>query len=440
MTQLAEATVDYQSLMQDALVQIERLEAEVDGLRARRNDPSLEIVHPLLGRRLSCPLPIFSSCFDASATSWLADHRVKGAAVVPGATWLEMAIAACTAVSGEGPVTLSGVVFENLLLMAAEDRRTVQCLLLPGNDGQRRFEIHSLRAGGRSPQWLRHAHGEVATGHSAAQTGAPLSDVRFRLRKSIPADEFYEQLAGYELQYGAAYRGIVELRRRDGEALGRLQLPKSAGNDVGYCVHPLLLDAALQVLAAAAPDGQLDGESVMVPTGFDQVRYYRRPGSSCYSHVVVRSTDNAALDADFRLLDDDGRVLMELSGMHYSTFRTEPASSDMGSEQVSVSVSNAIDPAIVRQELQDGEAPQRAELLQTYLRNCAAAVLGVAPAKLDSDVSLYHWGLDSLMITKLGLQIECELGIALNPADLADDDLSLDALVSYMLEQTAGAD
>src|SRR4029077_8763433 len=61
-------------------------------------------------------------------------------------------------------------------------------------------------------------------------------------------------LTRHGLDYGPAFRGITELWRGEGEALGRIRLSEAAGSARDYRLHPALLDACLQVAAFAVPE------------------------------------------------------------------------------------------------------------------------------------------------------------------------------------------
>src|SRR5258708_10713168 len=53
------------------------------------------------------------------------------------------------------------------------------------------------------------------------------------------------------LAYGPSMQAVEEVWSGGGEAVGRVRVPESA-RGAGYCLHPALLDAGVQLLIAAA--------------------------------------------------------------------------------------------------------------------------------------------------------------------------------------------
>jgi hypothetical protein len=108
--------------------------------------------------------------------------------------------------------------------------------------------------------------------------------------------------------------------RRDGEALAQIQLPPGSQSEMNrYQAHPALLDACLQALAAAIP-ADLSGTDIFMPLGMDRFVLYQHPGGAVWSHVtlVLPEKDGPieTLTAQMQVLDDNGRLLAEASGIH----------------------------------------------------------------------------------------------------------------------------
>ena len=57
-------------------------------------------VHPLLGQSVSALHPTWEAELSTVLNAFLADHRVQGSVVVPGAVYIEMALAAANVVYG----------------------------------------------------------------------------------------------------------------------------------------------------------------------------------------------------------------------------------------------------------------------------------------------------------------------------------------------------
>jgi natural product biosynthesis luciferase-like monooxygenase protein len=147
----------------------------------------------------------------------------------------------------------------------------------------------------------------------------PIAAIRARCAEEHSSAEFYQRLAQWGIELGPSFQGIRRLWRRNGEALGEVELADHLAEDAAaYDLHPAYLDACLQLLFAALPltgPGNADG-SLCLPVGMRSFRVYRRPGEHVFSHAVVNSSPIAdIIEGDVRLLDADGALLAQASGV-----------------------------------------------------------------------------------------------------------------------------
>jgi len=73
----------------------------------------------------------------------------------------------------------------------------------------------------------------------------------------------------------------------------------------------------------------------------------------------------------------------------------------------------------IKERLQQAKQEERPEIIEAYIREQAARVLGTSASKLDLDRSLNELGLDSLMAVELKNRIECDLDCSLPMGQLA---------------------
>jgi len=266
--------------------------------------------HPLLGRRTRSPLvreTIFAGEVSASEPAYLADHCVYGATVFPGTAYLELALAAAATV---GPLPLS---VANLSisepLMLDDTIHTLQLVLGPASEGEHALQIVSFPPD--DPASARfHATGSVRTDEQPAPAQADLAALRASCPEQLAVDSYYEELAAKGLSYGPAFRGVAELWRGDGAALGLVRLPDEAGPADGYQLHPALLDACFHVIGAAMPAG--DGG---VPVGIAGLRLFKPTPTTvwCYAELIqTGARDERGLTCRLLLLDEDGQTVAQL--------------------------------------------------------------------------------------------------------------------------------
>jgi len=287
---------------------------------ARTRHPS---AHPLLGAPLRSPLSIFESRLSTRLQPFLDDHRVYGMVVVPGAAYLEMALAASAeAHRGERNTVEEMVIHEALIL---EDEPGVMQLVL-SPDGST-FQLFSAPESGDRPSWRLHATGRVQADTTEPEA-ASLEQLRARCPHEMTDEDFYHLAQAVGLEYGPSFQVVERLYLGEREVLGRVRLPEHLKPEAdSYQLHPVLIDSCFQVmvapLLAAEKETGAASSDAYFPVSVDSLRSHRgsqRPGTGrLWCHVLLqpgREFEREAAAADIRLFDDTGRVLAWMDGLY----------------------------------------------------------------------------------------------------------------------------
>ncbi|MGA8544589.1 MAG: acyltransferase domain-containing protein, partial [Mycobacterium sp.] len=228
-------------------------------------------VHPLLGVHVEMPSGrehVWQADIGTETIPWLADNKVHGQTVMSAAAFTEMALAAGRQALGL-PVDALGVnrlEIEQTLVLDGHTRVTTQ--FASGADGNR-VEIHASSADGK---WSRYAVADIEVADQKA-----------------PAEQ------------------------RDTESGKDIELPDGAVDHPEYCIHPVLLDAALRQLAAAIPTDASDGSTSYLPVSVASIRVFgpSRRRARCHADLVEHAP------GDYRgrivLIDDAGPITAELA-------------------------------------------------------------------------------------------------------------------------------
>jgi acyl transferase domain-containing protein/acyl carrier protein len=266
--------------------------------------------HPLLGRRLNVAAPTWEVELSRHRLPFLSDHRIKGAAVFPGAGYIEMALAAARQCLGDVPQDLEGIVFKRALFLPDADDPKVQTVVDPATGT---VEVSSQGKGARSG-WVQHATVQLRPArHSRRQVA--LGDIWQRCGESLTGPECYQAFERLGFQYGPRFQGIDNVWRGSDELLGEIVPREPAGDEYG--LHPTVLDACFQLLIAALPSGSEGGEEASggyLPVGIDRVRLFGRPTGRLWAHARVVERSQRGLIGDLLLLDEAGNVLVEVVG------------------------------------------------------------------------------------------------------------------------------
>ena len=254
--------------------------------------------HPLLGAAVELPDGgvVLSGRLSVGGQPWLADHRVLGQVVVPGAALAEMVIRAGD-LAGV-PVLGELVIAAPLVLAGAGGMQVRVSVAGPDADGRCAVAVHARAEDGEAG-WTCHASGSLApagAGEAAAAT-ADLATWPPPGAVPVPVAGVYEELAGRGLEYGPAFRGLRAVWARGAEVFAEAELPSAAGGD-GFGVHPALLDAALHACGFCAGLGGADGAGPLVPFAWSGVRLHATGAVAARVRIVPAG---------------DGAVRMELA-------------------------------------------------------------------------------------------------------------------------------
>ncbi|WP_280481337.1 type I polyketide synthase [Nocardia cyriacigeorgica] len=284
--------------------------APTDGLGDLTRAGLMAIDHPMLAAAVAMAGTgewLFTGRLSTSTQTWIADHTVFGAVLLPGTAFVELALAAGARLGAE---LVDELVLEAPLRVEDEAEIDIQISVeAPDAEGRRRFVIGSRLAGDPGESGTTHARGVLA----AAPTG---EGDRSGADVELPDDDLaaaalYDDLAARGLAYGPAFRGVRGLRRLGDEVVAEVRLPAEAGTDTArFGIHPALLDAALHAaveeLGAALAPG-----AVPLPFSFTGVRLLR-PGASA---VRVRIGNLGADGVRLELRDEAGALVATVAAV-----------------------------------------------------------------------------------------------------------------------------
>nr|WP_231641870.1 type I polyketide synthase [Nocardia sp. NRRL S-836] len=202
--------------------------------------------HPLLGATVSTPGGDGLICFgrlSRAAQPWLVDHTVFGAALVPGAALVEMAVRAGDEL---GCPEVAELTLAAPMVLPDQGGLAVQVVVgAAAEDGGREVAVYSRRADASIEQpWTHHAAGVLVPEENRlpAVAGAwPPAEAEV-----LDVEGLYSDLAATGLSYGPVFQGLTSAWLRDEEIFAEVVLPAVAHGDVArFGIHPALLDAAL---------------------------------------------------------------------------------------------------------------------------------------------------------------------------------------------------
>ncbi|MBI5785595.1 MAG: SDR family NAD(P)-dependent oxidoreductase [Rhodocyclales bacterium] len=277
--------------------------------------------HPLLGARLSVA-GTRAQFFEgtSAACAWLEDHRIFGTLVLPGAAVLDTFAAAASAVGGPTPMRLADFTMERALVLpeAGAPAARWQTMVEPSEHDGFNLELFEAmpQAGGDEPQWRRVA---TASAHKADDG----NDVRIAHTEvsTIAPDLIYERFASLGVAFGPNFRLMHQVSRGPGSAETWVELPEDLQADAaGHVLHPVLLDAALQLcsVAAVAPGDAQVPSQVLLPLGADRVLLRPCAAQRLRARALVVEAAERSLVANLTLETADGELVAAIEGMRFA--------------------------------------------------------------------------------------------------------------------------
>jgi acyl transferase domain-containing protein len=303
-----------------------------------------------------------------SEAPWIADHKIQGSILYPGAGYIAMALEAA-AQTADPTRRAAAFKLRDIQLTAAaimSEEADLECIvqLRPYVAGTRdsastwsQFVVTTSPDG---KALVRNCCGLLVIEYEPAE-GTDASHERSLEQQALTAEyvkaqqacgnyldpaDFYADMRSWGLDYGPAFSDVCEVHNdRDGQSVGAVQIPyipvpglkqsQAPSSCRPHVIHPATLDAAFHLAFAAVKGGKDDPSTAMVPKSIDAVTVSasipfqagtRLPGfSNANKHGLNE------LIADIVMLDDkeqlptiviEGFLCAEISGASPSSTKS----------------------------------------------------------------------------------------------------------------------
>lgn len=323
----AGAAVDFASLYPDGVLLDTPLPAWTHPQLILTREPrelatggSTLAIHPLLGAHVRLPEEperhVWQSDVGTAAHPWLADHQVHHIAAMPAAAYCEMAMAAARTVLGDA-ADVHDISFDEMLLL--DDVTTVSAAASVTASGAADFAVETFAEGarvGRAAATLR------TCGDPSEPAAYDMAELWANHPTRLDGPELRAWFDERGIQYGPAFGGLTAAHSAEfgASVLAEVSLPGPIrSQQSAYGIHPALLDACFQAVGAH-PELQADPSGIMMlPLGVRRLRAYGPARDARYCYVTTSAVTPAAVEVDIDVLDDDGAVLLAVTGLRLGT-------------------------------------------------------------------------------------------------------------------------
>ena len=307
--------------------------------------------YPCHGRRLYSPgirAFVFETRFGIKG--FLRDHRVFDTVIMPAPMMTEMALSAAGEAFSEPSVSIRDLVIHRPLILTEELERIVHLVIESPGDSIAEFKIHSAEiAEGCEPVWALHATGRIPLRCGERTPGPTISErieessFPSRFSASLSTRDIYGLFEKRGIHFGPAFRVVERMELGEGEAMAKLNLPEQLSGELpDYCIHPVLLDAALQTIAMIhinRAENKESRDTLWLFCGLEQLRIARVGASQLTCHAISETVGNlpaGIFRGGARLYDESGTLVAEIEGARFRQATREllTASDDLKPEDL----------------------------------------------------------------------------------------------------------
>jgi acyl transferase domain-containing protein/NAD(P)-dependent dehydrogenase (short-subunit alcohol dehydrogenase family)/acyl carrier protein len=307
--------------------------------------------HPLLGAAVSLAAEegwLFTGRLSLETHSWLADHMAMGVVLLPGTTFLELALHVGAQLGCE---LVRELTLQTPVVLHERDAVALQISVgAPDESGCRTLAIHSRVDSDSTDgelsdhQWTSNATGLLARSSvgqfvSSGRVQPPMSTWPPPQAESIRLDALYERLEKQGLDYGPAFQCLRAVWRRRDELFAEVSLPEDQrAHADSFCLHPALLCAALQPALMESRGDERVGEggelemSVRLPVSFSGVSLHASGAGSLRVHMQRDEEKGFALS----VADECGELIASIDSLTMSSVSQVDLAGLKGGEQDSL--------------------------------------------------------------------------------------------------------
>ncbi|WP_343061793.1 type I polyketide synthase [Mycobacterium vicinigordonae] len=283
-------------------------------------------VHPLLGQPVSAVHPTWEVELSTAAMPFLEDHQVQGSILVPGAVFVEMALAAAKATYGSTDHSVDNLVLHRALILDG----TCDPLLrttLHQDTGALEFAAFTATADG-DLNWTITATAELNTLsrpiRCTVDDSQPLG--------AISGADFYAHTRTIGFGYGDMFQTVREITAGHGWAVAQLEVPERLAAELGaHRFHPALIDGAFQTLFGARLLDQDQDQETYLPTRIRRSSIFHAPDPNMIVRARVVSATREEIESDITISSQAGKTLATFDGF---TVRSLSAASGMSWDQL----------------------------------------------------------------------------------------------------------
>ncbi|KAI0116548.1 putative polyketide synthase [Nemania sp. FL0031] len=275
---------------------------------------------------------------------WVCDHKLESQIVFPAAAYIAIAI---EALSQSRPTTHSRPSF------ALRHMSISTALVIPEDETKEKIEIHTTLSpqvfsrSSSSKFWFDFSISSFVAGQATlhcvgtirridqTDVAGSAREIRAHGLDEWPhMDIWYDQFAREGLKFGTSFKSITKLRtdgaRSSFEAEGETQIVPGVVKpyDTKYPIHPITIDACIQVAVMGSAAGCVSDTGVYLPVFIEDCQVCTPALGDLQAKGVIRagsaqsSPSTRIMKSNLRAVSEPHQALVKLSGVRMVQYRT----------------------------------------------------------------------------------------------------------------------
>lgn len=272
-----------------------------------------DINHPLIDRCLAESLyqDVYVTQFSVSRQWVLKDHKILTNHVIPGTTYIEMAVELCKKYFGYN-VEIKDVIYYAPVSVSEDEVREVQSIVLKKEDHFELTFASKINKGSIGEKWIKHAECKAYKNNEVSNKVYDIKAIENKLKGEKEEKSLIDMTpkkTGIDLGERWQNENIIAVGRN--EALVQIKLPEKLAYDIDdFCLHVSMLDNAVNSVS------QKIGQGLYLPFYYKSIKVWDKMKNDFYSYIRINEKMLKGMETitfDVSLLDKEGKVFAEVS-------------------------------------------------------------------------------------------------------------------------------
>lgn len=261
---------------------------------------------PLLGTRLIEQDNQWESKWTTTKLSWLNQHKILGDYLLPGATYVELALSALNQLQPDAQFVLENLTFEKAARLSYKASFFTKVSL---DTREKRITIYATEKlyPKNFSMVARVNYRKIPKNYGISKNIRNLIDHT----KIIDGSLLYDLLSKSKYKYGSDFQGIRSFVTSGTSSICKIQVePKFC--DSAYALHPVVLDIAFHSALACRYNSEGKSIPFQIPVELGEISVYCKPSTNMIATARLTHENSTHSEFNISLFSDNGQMVASI--------------------------------------------------------------------------------------------------------------------------------